>query len=249
MRGTLHAGVLHAAAGLRPPGGVAHRLYRLGVRLRATRRCLSSPWTSRCIEDCRLFWSPPSTSSPHCRGSASPVRCSAAPTATTRAGFYGAAEPRHGNRLSRPLPPPDLIIRDELHLVSGPLGTMAGLYEAAIEALCVREIDGRKVKAQDSRVHGDGSPRSGTDPGALRAPGDTHRREPAARVSRLRRGVGHPVRQQGSPMSRLEGRARSLERTTTPSVSLQTGFDDDSTNTGRAAKKNERAHLSLRGTA
>ena len=61
-------------------------------------------------------------------------------------GFYGAAEPRRGNRLPRPLPPPNLVIQDELHLISGPLGTMAGLYEAAIEALCVREIDGRQVK-------------------------------------------------------------------------------------------------------
>ena len=61
-------------------------------------------------------------------------------------GFYGAAEPRRGNRLTRPLLPPDLVIQDELHLISGPLGTMAGLYEAAIEALCVREIDGRRVK-------------------------------------------------------------------------------------------------------
>ena len=61
-------------------------------------------------------------------------------------GFYGAAEPRRGNRLAHPLPPPDLVIQDELHLISGPLGTMAGLYEAAIEALCVREIDGRRVK-------------------------------------------------------------------------------------------------------
>ena len=61
-------------------------------------------------------------------------------------GFYGPAEPGKGTRLAAPLPPPDLVIQDELHLIAGPLGTMAGLYEAAIEALCVREIDGRAVR-------------------------------------------------------------------------------------------------------
>ena len=61
-------------------------------------------------------------------------------------GYYGAAEPRKGRRLAAPLPPPDLVIQDELHLIAGPLGTMAGLYEAAIETLAVRKIDGRAVK-------------------------------------------------------------------------------------------------------
>ncbi len=64
-------------------------------------------------------------------------------------GFYGAADPAGAGRPlwnGASLEPPALIVQDELHLISGPLGTVAALYEVALDKLASRTWMGKSVR-------------------------------------------------------------------------------------------------------
>jgi hypothetical protein len=74
-------------------------------------------------------------------------------TADKFAGIAWRPEAHKLFNLDRPgTPPIELIIQDELHLISGPLGTLAGLYEAAIDEAAMSDGARPKVVASTATI-------------------------------------------------------------------------------------------------
>ncbi len=53
---------------------------------------------------------------------------------------------RSGDRIVQEKRPPGIIVQDELHLIAGPLGTIYGLYEGVVEALCSYQSESGTIR-------------------------------------------------------------------------------------------------------